>query len=878
MKSLKNGHGAAPAGEPEPGRGVSSSNADLVRAAWRGDKQAFVEIVARNQAMVCGIALSIVGNIAASEDVAQEAFLTAWRKIHELREPESLRAWLRQIARHVALGHQRRQRGFHVLEETPELPDLSPSPDEQAATEEEAALVRDALAQIPEIYREPLILYYRENQSTKAVAEALDISEDAVRQRLARGREMLRNRVSSVIESVLARTRPSGIFTTSIAVAIGALASPSAVAGGVFVAAASAGSPAATPASFLKGLIGSKTFLFLAAIVTVACLPVGYRMRAKSERGRIGVAPVEIKVVRPEAPRAVETSAIFAEWKRLHDTHGTNVEAMPNIYREIVGFKDSLRGQGFRAALMAEWVQLNPTNAMAQLRDRTIEAGLRRQFIDEWLVQDAGTAVEVFVNNGRGWETTVRNSLPELARRDSGRVASAVANLPRPANSSDSAVHDAFAILAEREIDSARAAAEAIEGPNRDQALAGVAQEWGKSDLDGAIAWARKLPGGTHRDEVIRSALVGAAMLDPLSALERVSLVPPGGRKGYFASTTGARVLKAASNVDFDATVGWLADHPGHLSDEDLMGLANVVGEKLKADAWGFLTKHAAAGSLGTMLPAITNALVKESSGQRRAVWEWLKGQPENSTTKELARHVLGTCGEQDAAMALRLAEDTPRTAEGEAQLVFLADGLLGHGALLYRLDELLEQAPQRLRQPLLESAFKHLTAETLADPQRWISLLSQLPDHARRQATESLAHAWAERTPEEAIGWAASMPAGEIRAGIVAAIASTWAAKDSPAASVWIAAMPPGVERDRSAQSLVLAMAEEFPREAWEWATSIGDAERRTVAAAHAAKMMAVRDSVTARALIDNGPFTPAAKAAVQSALETRSQSGRAP
>ena len=228
--------------------------------------------------------------------------------------------------------------------------------------------------------------------------------------------------------------------------------------------------------------------------------------------------------------------------------------------------------------------------------------------------------------------------------------------------------------------------------------------------------------------------------------------------------------------------------------------------------------------------------------------------------------------------MALRLAEDTPGTAEGEAQLVFLADGLLGHGALLYRLDKLLEQAPQRLRPPLLESAFKHLTAETLADPQRWIALLSQLPDNARRQATESLAHAWAERTPEEAIGWAASMPAGEARAGAVAAIASTWAAKDSPAASVWIAAMPPGAERDRSAQSLVLAMAEEFPREAWEWATSIGDADGRTVAATHAAKMMAARDLATARALIENGPFTPAAKAAVQSALETRSPNGRAP
>ncbi len=63
-------------------------DAALVRAARSGDKRAFVEIVARHQAMVCGIALGILGDFAASEDAAQKAFLTAWRKFHELREPE----------------------------------------------------------------------------------------------------------------------------------------------------------------------------------------------------------------------------------------------------------------------------------------------------------------------------------------------------------------------------------------------------------------------------------------------------------------------------------------------------------------------------------------------------------------------------------------------------------------------------------------------------------------------------------------------------------------------------------------------------------------------------------------------------------------------
>src|SRR6266436_7855331 len=102
-------------GETE--RSASMSDAELVHASRRGDKRAFVEIVARHQAMVCGIALGILGDFAASEDAGQEAFLTAWRKIHEIRDPERLRAWLGQIARNAALGQLRRKRGHDSLEE-----------------------------------------------------------------------------------------------------------------------------------------------------------------------------------------------------------------------------------------------------------------------------------------------------------------------------------------------------------------------------------------------------------------------------------------------------------------------------------------------------------------------------------------------------------------------------------------------------------------------------------------------------------------------------------------------------------------------------------------------------------------------------------------
>jgi RNA polymerase sigma factor (sigma-70 family) len=150
--------------------GAGELDADLVRAARRGDKRAFVEIVARYQGVVCGIALGILGDFAASEDAAQEAFLSAWRKIHELREPERLRSWLCHIARNAALGQVRRRRDHHNLESVIALADESPIRDEIAASDEEAALVREALNKVPELYRLPLVLYYREGQSVRTVA------------------------------------------------------------------------------------------------------------------------------------------------------------------------------------------------------------------------------------------------------------------------------------------------------------------------------------------------------------------------------------------------------------------------------------------------------------------------------------------------------------------------------------------------------------------------------------------------------------------------------------------------------------------------------------------------------------------------------------
>src|SRR5262249_40309732 len=154
----------------------------------------------------------------------------------ELREPERLRPWLSQIARNVALGQMRRTHRHDALDDDMVVADKAPTPDQVAANEDEAALVREGLSRLPEAYRVPLVLFYREGKSVRVVADTLELSEDAVKQRLARGREMLQDRLAGLVETVLERTKPKAVFTVAVAAAIGALAAPSAVAAGAFSA------------------------------------------------------------------------------------------------------------------------------------------------------------------------------------------------------------------------------------------------------------------------------------------------------------------------------------------------------------------------------------------------------------------------------------------------------------------------------------------------------------------------------------------------------------------------------------------------------------------------------------------------------------------
>jgi RNA polymerase sigma factor (sigma-70 family) len=203
-----------------------SPDAELVAQSRRGSREAFGRIVRRYQGMVAGVIYSVCGDLHRSEDLAQETFLSAWKSLSAISEAEKLAPWLCQIARRKAVDFQRanHREKLRLSQAFPVLDAVEPiSPPQEALEKEEREMLWRILSELPQRYRETMVLYYRQGKSTATVALATGLTEDAVRQRLARGRDMLRDQIAETLERNLARSAPTPAFAIAVLAALPAL-------------------------------------------------------------------------------------------------------------------------------------------------------------------------------------------------------------------------------------------------------------------------------------------------------------------------------------------------------------------------------------------------------------------------------------------------------------------------------------------------------------------------------------------------------------------------------------------------------------------------------------------------------------------------------
>ena len=166
------------------GPAEGSGDAGFVRAAADGDRAAFEALYERYARMVHGILLVRV-KPADAEDLVQDVFLSAYRKLSGLRSPEAFGGWLAAIARNRATQYHRDLR-------TEELAQRGAAPAMFTDSQNGAFEVLDIIRKLPEAYRETLILRLVEGMTGPEIAERTGLTPDSVRVNLCRGIKLLR--------------------------------------------------------------------------------------------------------------------------------------------------------------------------------------------------------------------------------------------------------------------------------------------------------------------------------------------------------------------------------------------------------------------------------------------------------------------------------------------------------------------------------------------------------------------------------------------------------------------------------------------------------------------------------------------------------------
>jgi RNA polymerase sigma-70 factor (ECF subfamily) len=182
------GHSACP-----PQAGPAPDEAFLLGRARQGDLTAFEEVVRRHQRRVYGVALRIVRAHDVADDVAQEAFVRAWRSLDRFELGRPFGPWVCRIAANLAVNHVRspRAREEGLPEGHAETPSADPGPLGAVLDAEAKRVLDEAVAGLSREQRAVFVLRAVEEMTYEEIAGALGISPGTVMSRLFRARERL---------------------------------------------------------------------------------------------------------------------------------------------------------------------------------------------------------------------------------------------------------------------------------------------------------------------------------------------------------------------------------------------------------------------------------------------------------------------------------------------------------------------------------------------------------------------------------------------------------------------------------------------------------------------------------------------------------------
>ncbi len=177
----------------------------LVQLCLSGDRAAFAEIVRRYQKQIFSLTYRLTNHVEDAQDLAQEVFLKLYQVLDKYDGNRPFFPWMYKVASNVCYTALRKKPQQDVplekvIEFAPLVPKKESQPEDYAEVKETQRLVQQAIAELPENYRVPLVLRYLEDLSYQQIAEVMDLPVTTIETRLFRGKSLLQKRLSLVLE------------------------------------------------------------------------------------------------------------------------------------------------------------------------------------------------------------------------------------------------------------------------------------------------------------------------------------------------------------------------------------------------------------------------------------------------------------------------------------------------------------------------------------------------------------------------------------------------------------------------------------------------------------------------------------------------------
>ncbi len=176
---------------------INKTDHELVMECLNGNNDAFSELVTRYKRLIYSVAYKFSRNDEDVNDMAQDAFIKIYKSLSRYDSQYKFSTWSVKVTTNICLDHVRRKKINSVsLDEIENFIGSGNSPEDQYLRKEHSQTVMNAINELPEIYRMPIIMYHQKGMSYKEIAEFLDKPMSIIKNRLFRARHALRENLA----------------------------------------------------------------------------------------------------------------------------------------------------------------------------------------------------------------------------------------------------------------------------------------------------------------------------------------------------------------------------------------------------------------------------------------------------------------------------------------------------------------------------------------------------------------------------------------------------------------------------------------------------------------------------------------------------------